>query len=335
MSDVFRDDGFTEVLAPLDPAVIGHNSGAIVLPKPDEIRAGLRDRFRELFKRADDLLMAESRIPRDERQNLYCQDDAWEEKLTEMVRQIQGANKALDTKRMDEKQTFDDLASAVHGTFREVMDKLVDPRPRGVSALKHRVEAALTAYKAKKEAIARAKAEEAAKLRRAEEDRLRRKAEEDQRIADAAAAKLREAEEEAARKRKPQTKAAAEEAVQAAAEQAAAAQDQASGSTVLAEGASNLRSEAERAAAAPAADLTRMRSSNAVSSLQEFLDVRDIAGERLPPATLWAYVSQAEKEKAVRGYMRVHADQIKEGLKNDKQPLAGAIFFMNKRTSVR
>lgn len=310
--------------ATTDAPGIGHNRG-FDLPTTDIVRAELRVRYAELLKKAVDLVESEQRIPRNERGELECPDDAWEKRLSDVVRLIQGTAKALDTARTSEKQTFDELSAAVHGLFRERMDELVDPnatRARPDAALKGRIERALTRHKVKKEEAARKAAQEEADRRRAEEDAARER----QREAEADAQRLAE---EAARKRKPETKSAAAEAAQAAAQRAADAAAAAARS-------GEERAKAQEAASAPAADLTRARGGLSVSSLREFLDFRDVAHAKLPAITLWPYVSADAKEKALRAYMLANADPIKAGLKNNApQPLSGVTFFINHGTNVR
>ena len=288
------------------------------------LRTTLRERHDKLLLKANDLVEAEARIPKDADGNLVCEDDAWETRLGDVVRLIQGTHKALDTARTAEKQIYDDLAGAVHGLFREAMDKLVDPnasRSRPDQSLKGRIERAITAYKVRVQAAARKKAQEEADRRAAEEAAERQRA----RDAEAEAQRLAE---EAARKRKPETKAAAEAAAQTAANTAAQA-------TERANVASQDRAQAEAIASAPAADLTRRRGTVSVSSLREFLDFRDVDHAKLPAITLWAYISADAKEKALRAYMTANADPIKDGLKNSVQPLAGVTFFINHSTTVR
>jgi len=305
---------------------IGHNipPNEFRLPTSDLLRALLRERHAELLKKAVDLVDSESRIPRNERNELDCPDDAWERKLSDVVRLIQGTVKALDTARTAEKQVYDDLAASIHGLFREKMDALVDPnttRSRADSALKGRIERALTRYKVRKEEAARKAAQEEADRQRALEEQARQR----QAEADAEAQRLAE---EAARKRKPETRAAAAEAAQAAAQAAAEL-------AAKATSASEDRAKAEQAASAPAADLTRQRGGLSVSSLREFLDFRDVAHAKLPAITLWAYVTADAKERALRAYMMANSDPIKAGLKNNVQPLAGCTFFINHGTNVR
>jgi translation initiation factor IF-2 len=325
MSDI-QGDGFSEVLPDDEPnprAVIGDNLPP-VLPTVEQVQLAMGSRYAKLFKRAQDLIDAEARMPLDDRKQLLIETDADEKKFSDTVRLIQGAHKELETARVSEKQPYDSLADAVHGMFREAMDLLVDPnasRTRPGNAMKHRLEAALTRYKKKKDDEARAIAQAEADRRRAEEETARRAAE-------AAAAEAERLAAEAARKRKPELKAAAEQAAQAAAQQAA---EQAAQATAAAED----RSKAEEIAAAPAADLTRSRGSFSVASLQEFLDFRDIDRTKVPAITLWPYLPADAIEKAVRAYMAANSDPIKAKIANQQQPITGVTFFINHRTNVR
>jgi hypothetical protein len=91
---------------------------------------------------------------------------------------------------------------------------------------------------------------------------------------------------------------------------------------------------AERRLAAPAAELTRSRSANAVQSQQEFVDFRDLDRNKISLEALRSHIGIDHLAQAVRSYVAANNDALKEDLKNRRQPLAGVEFFLNSRTRV-
>lgn len=168
--------------------------------------------------------------------------------------------------------------------------------------LDRRVRVKLTAYKDACEKRRRVKLEEEARLQREAEARARK-----------------EAEDAAARVVDEKSLATAIEAESKITEAALS------------------RVEADRAAAVPAADLTRSRSDyGALSSLQKFCDFRDLDRNTLDLAALRPFIPDAALETAVRGYIKANSDAIKESINGGaKHELRGVTFFLNSRTNVR
>lgn len=202
-------DGFSHIVTEPPPPPVGHNNPPGLLigdPLMDRVKLTHRD----LLKRGADLVAAEARIPKAaDGKTLICPDDEWEKKLTETVRQIQGAHVSLDTARTAEIEPYRNATSLVHGLFRDLMDKLVDPDPKKTqNSLKARAERALNDYKTKK--------------RQAEERRLAEEAER-QRVAEETARRAREETERKAREEEDRRRAAAAEEDRKAQEAAAEA----------------------------------------------------------------------------------------------------------------
>lgn len=333
-------DGLTE--APLKPPEDlpprDHN-------KPPELLQGeaLKDlmiaKHGALFKRALDLIDAEARIPQDENKLLLCNDDAAEGKMTEMVRQIQAAWKALDSTRTAEKQPYDMISDTIHGMFREIMDKLVDPngtRQRPGNKLKERLERALTSYKMRKENEARLEAERQAQKARALE-RIVLLGHFCTMLPDFKAAydAYLEAEEAAAKARSKRAKEEAQAKIDAAASASAAAAAKAAEQSKQAAAVTEDREMAERRTTTSSANLTRSRSQSAVSSLADFTDFRDVNRDTIDLERLRQHLPLDSIEQAVRGFVKANGDFIKDELKNNRQPMRGVTFFINKRTNVR
>lgn len=338
MSDLLGD-GLTAAAPPderLPPR--DHNQPPELL-QGEELKDAMATKHAELFRRALNLIDAEARIPKDANNTLLCNDEETEGKMTEMVRQIQAVWKALDSTRTAEKQPYDMVADTIHGMFREIMDKLVDPngtRQRPGNKLKERLERALTGYKIHKETQARLEAERQAKKARAFEQIVLlghfctmlpdfKAAYDAQLAADEAAAKARskKAKEEAEKKAED-----ARLANEAAAAKAAEQSKQAAAAT-------ETREMAERRTTTSSANLTRTRSQSAVSSLQDFTDFRDVNRDTIDLDRLRPHIPLDAIEQAVRAYERANSDAIKDELKNNRQPLRGVTFFINKRTNVR
>jgi hypothetical protein len=356
-------DGFSQIVTEAPP--IGHNNPPGLLtgePLMDRVKLTHRD----LLKRGADLVAAEARIPKGPDGKLICPDDDWEKKLTETVRQIQGAHGSLDTARTAEIEPYRNATSLVHGLFRDLMDKLVDPDPKKTqNSLKARAERALNDYKTKKRQAEERRLAEEAELRRQEEEKARRAREETERKAReeedrrraAAAEEERKAQEAAAealavanRKRNAEARAAADaEAARLAEiaretsdrrrreeEQAAEERRQREEAARVEEDqAAEARATAEAAAATGAAGVTRTRSSNAMSGQQEFVDFRDFNRETIDLEKLRAHIPTDAYEQAVRSFVRANADMLKDEIKNRRQPVRGVVFFINTRTQVR
>lgn len=359
-------DGFSAVVAePEAPPPRDHNNPpGLLIGEPLLQRVKLT--HMALFKRGNDLLDAERRIPKAaDGVTLLCQDDEQERKLTELSRQLATAHSSLDAARTAEIAPYRDSVNAVHGLFRDLMDKLLDPDKKTANSLRHRVERALTKYKSDKleaerkrreaEAEAARLAEEAAQRQRDEEERKARE-EEDRRRAVAAEEerKAQEAAAEAARvaARKRNEKAreeaeaeaerlrviAAEAAEKRREEEEAAAADRRKRDEAAAEElarAAEKRAEAEAAATVPAANLTRTRSSNAMSGLQEFVAFRDLNRETLDLERLRGHIPNDALEQAMRSWIKANNDLIRDELKNRRQPVRGVVLYIDARTQTR
>jgi hypothetical protein len=97
------------------------------------------------------------------------------------------------------------------------------------------------------------------------------------------------------------------------------------------------RVEADRAAAVPAADLTRSRSDyGALSSLTRVLDFESPDRATLDLEKLRDHFNDDAFDKAVRSYMRANSDAIKASLDGGaRHEFKGVRFFMSSRTTVR
>ena len=232
-----------------------------------------------------------------------------------------------------------------------------------LAAEKRRQEEAARLAKEKTDRESREKAE---RDRRAEEDRQAAAARAE---ADAAAARLREAELAASRKRNTESIAAAEAEAKRIREQAAAqaeeqrkidaanaaaraerdrlAREQEERDRAAQEERDRLareeenrlaaeRAEAEAAASASSADLSRSRGEKGgVSSLKEFLDVRDIDREKLDYAMIGPYLTDKAVQTALNEYAKANKATVNLGIKTNQQPIKGAVFFINSRSGGR
>lgn len=317
MSDRDLDgDGFG-ALEYLPPR--GHNRPPSLL-LDEALVADIENDSAFLFARADELAGAESRMP-------PVDGPTNEAKATEFVRQIQAAVKAIDAARIARKEPYRRGASQVDSRFNIPTDAL--------EKLKKRVEARLTEYKRAVAEAARAKAEAEAKARREAEEKAaaeRRRAQEE---AERKEREAREAAEAAARKRSAEARAKAEAEARRAADAAEVARKQREAAEEAERVAAEARHKAEKLAEAPAAEHTRRRSTSAVSSLQEFVDFRDLDRRNIDLDKLREHFTTDAIETAVRAYARANSDMIKAELKNARQPLRGIVFWINARTNVR
>lgn len=357
--------GFSEAITEPAPPPRDHNNPpGLLVGEPLLMR--VKTTHFALFERAASLLEAEARAPKGEDgKTIVCLDDDWERKLTETAAQLSDCHSKMDVVRMAEMEPYRTNMNSIHGMFRDLMDKMVDPDKKTMTSLRHRIERALNKYKSDKvEAERKRREAEAEKARQAqlelerkqreeeakrreEEDARRRAAEEETRKAQEAA---RQAELAASRKRSDEAKAAAEaeaarlrkEADDRAAlqrqidEQAArdrAAREEAD--RKAAAEAAEKTAAAETAVAAPAASLSRTRSANAMSGQQEFTDFRDLNRETVDLERLRSHIPSDAIEQAIRSYIKANDDVIKDEIKNRRQPVRGVVFFINTRTQVR
>lgn len=293
------DDGFSEMIPVAASAGIGHNKGPEWLPIGKELEELLKKAHRKAMVRAQELIDATPITAVDNAAQL--------KKATERVRQIQASLTELDGQRKAEKEPYRLGGAQVDGFFNERAEEL--------ALLKIGAERLMNSFNSRVAAAARQLA--AAELRKKQAaEQLARKLAADK-LAAAEAAKLK------ARGAKTIAK-AADKIV--AAEDAVGAHEEAQADVT----------RAERQLAAPAADLTRSRSANAVSSQQEFVDFRDVDRKTIDLEKLRSFLPLASIESAVRAYIAANTDAIKADLKHkpSKQQLAGAVFFMNSRTRV-
>lgn len=291
------DDGFSEMLpAPLSHG-IGHNQGPEWLPIGKELEDRLKAAHKKAMKRADELIDAPAIAKVENPTQL--------KKATERVRQYQASLTELDGQRKAEKEPYRLGGAQVDGFFNEKAEEL--------ALLKIGLERLMNGYNTKVARDARIKAAAEAAEKRAAEAEAARKAKEKADKAAAAAAKAKGAK-------------SAGKAARLAVEAEAAAEDHQAARVETV--------RAERQLHQPAANLTRARSANAVSSQQEFVDFRDLDRNKISLEQLRPYLGIDHLAQAVRAYIAANNDALKEDLKNRRQPLAGVEFFMNSRTRV-
>lgn len=291
------DDGFSEMVPVAASAGIGHNNGPEWLPIGKELEDRLKVAHRKAMKRATDLTDAPAIAA--------VANPTQLKKATERVRQYQASLTELDGQRKAEKEPYRLGGAQVDGFFNEVAEEL--------ALLKMGAERLMNSYNTK--------IREAERKRRAEELRTAQVAAELARKI--AADRLARAEALKAKARGAKTIAkAAAKVVEA--EEAIGEHEIAQANVTI----------AERRLAAPAADLTRSRSSNAVSSQQEFLDFRDLDRKAIDLEKLRSFISIDALAVAVRAFGTANSDAIKADLKHKPalQRLAGVNFFMNDRT---
>jgi hypothetical protein len=291
------DDGFSEMLPVAASHGIGHNQGPEWLPIGKELEDRLKTAHKKAMKRAGDLIDAPPIAKVDNVTQLKA--------ATERVRQYQASLTELDGQRKAEKEPFRLGGAQVDGFFNEKAEEL--------ALLKQGTERLMNSYN----------------------DRVRL-AERRKRLADLAAAQMAQA--EVARKAREAKEKADAAAAKARGKQtiAKAAAKKAEAEILLdqVEDAKAVVTHAERRVAAPAADLTRARSANAVQSQQEFVDFRDLDRSKISLEALRSHIGIDHLAQAVRSYITANNDALKEDLKNRRQPLVGVEFFLNSRTRV-
>lgn len=303
---------------------IGHNSGD-PLKVGDDLTSHLETTYAEDVRRTQELLEKGSKY-------LTINSDDEDEKATEFMVAVRARYKASEASRVGEKTPYDDAAGRVHAFFKtKVLDllglaptdkKTFDPVTRTDIGLGPRINMAQTIFKTAKA--------EAERKRREEEARIAAAAER-QRQAEAAAAEAaaRELERAAARKRTAESQAIAEKAAAEARRIADAARE-----------AENKAAEecaaAQASAAAPLADMSRARGERGgVSSLREVADFRDLDRDKISLEALRPYFTDADLEKAVRGYMKANVATVNSAIKNGTSPIPGVVFFMSARSTGR
>lgn len=301
----------------------------------DDLRISVETEFADLLAKADELIASEERVPKGDAGALFCPDDAWEAKLTDIVRKMQAFNNSLDTARKARKAPYDEASEIIHNLFRRRMDAMVDPRPRGLNGYKHRVEGALTVYKSARRLAAQRAAERAAERARWIErivfvGAFLSNLSTFKTAADAADA----ADLLAEKARGPKTNATANAAAATAAAAAAMAQQSQAGIVEAAAPVSGKRAVAERVVATPAAALTQRRGDTGLSSMREYVDARDVDRNTIDLEKLRQHLPIAAIEQAVRAYGAANSDMIKGELANNRQPVRGVTYFIHETTHV-
>lgn len=291
------DDGFSEMLPAPASHGIGHNQGPEFLPVGKELEDRLKAAHKKAIKRAKDLIAAEPIAAVD--------TVAHVKKATERVRQYQASLTELDGQRKAEKEPYRLGGAQVDGFFNETAEEL--------ALLKMAVERLMNGYNDRVKAAERKK--RAAELAAAQiaQAEIARKA----RVAKEKADKLAE---------KARGKITIAKAATAAADAEELLDQHEESKAVV--------TRAERSLAAPAADLTRQRSPNAIQSQQEFVDFRGFDRSIINLEALRDHLGVDHLAMALRSYIKANNDSIKEDLKNRRQPLKGVEFWINGRTRV-
>lgn len=253
----------------------GHN-----LPPSDEsvFLSELQGRHGELLDRRKALVEAADRVPT----ALTSSEEA--DKAANFIKQIITHEKTADSARTDEKGPYLERGRWVDGFFKTTAIE-------GVAAVKKTVNDRLTAYQRK--------VAEDERRRRQEEERRQR--EEAQRVAEEAERQRRVAEEAA---KAVETEADLEAALQAE-EEAAVAKRRLEETRAAEE-------RASRRAEAPAADLSRHRTSaGAVSSLRSSWKCTDYDPATVDLNALRLHFSPADIQKAIRGFIRAGGHELR------------------------
>lgn len=309
------DDGFSEMIPapPSARAGIGHNQGPEWLPIGPELDERLRETHKDKLARAEEVRVAGMRI-------VKVGSEKELKTATERVRQIQASMTTLDNTRKVEKEPYRLGGSQVDGVLGDPFQSL--------EAVKRSIERMMDDYNRQVVREARAKAAAEAETRRKAQEAAFKKSQ-------AATAKA-----EAARKK-------AQDAIEAA----AAKKVRAKTVDKLIDKANELTREADHAADAhedeaiaverahrdllrPAAALSRTRSTNAVSSQQEFVDFRGFDKTKIDVEALRGFFTSEMYGAAIRAYIQANASSIKDDLKNRRQGMRGVEFFINTRTRV-
>lgn len=317
------DDGFSELIPPTPSSQvrgIGDNKGPEWLPIGTELEDRLKAAHEKVLGRAEEL---RSKV----RSFAKVSSGPELKRATEYVRQLQEVLTVLDSSAKIEKEPYRVAISQVAGVLGEPYDS--------IEAIKRATESLMNAYNQKVLREERRKREAEAAQKRAEAETARRlqvakdaEAAEARRKADAVIA---EAARKAADAKKPK---APPKAVVKAVERAEIAEAEAKDARDLVDDAHADVTRAERAAAAPAADLTRARSPNAVQSAQEFVDFRDLDRDKVDLEALRGHFSILHLQVAMRSYIDANRGAIKEDIRNRRQPLRGVEFWINQRTRV-
>ncbi len=317
------DDGFAPLLPSPPSAGIGHNRGPEWLPIGDELESRLQEAHKKAIDRAEELKGKKGSYTK-------VEDAKALKKATEYVRQIQAAMTALEAGQKAEKEPYRVAVGQINGILGTPYDEL--------DVIKRDLERKMTSYNTKVLREERLKREAEAAKKRAAEAAARRIQEEKDRVARETAEKAQKAIEEAARKaaesKKPAAAKAAPKKVVKAIEAATEAQRAADQARDEADDIAAETTRAERAVLAPAADITRARSTNAVQSAQEFVDFRNLDMAEIDLEALRGFLDQAAVEKALRSYIGVNNTIIKRAIRAKQAVMPGVEFWINARTRV-
>lgn len=270
----------------------GHNKPPVLTP--DELAKDfsyINDRLADIDKMFDDCPS-------------ICEDEADLEVMRAAVRQFVGAQKRLETLRVESKEPFLSATRIVDGFFNPLKERFAKYQTAVEARAKRYLDKKAAEEKARREEEARKAAEEArhaaeaarkAEAERIEQERLaaEKQAEADGEAAEAARARMREQETRAR-----------EAALRASA-------------TAL---------QAQKEAKAKPAELARTRTGDGLSTLQEEFcwEVTDPHAIKYDDPVLRSFIPFSVIETALNRYTKVHKDQ---------RPLDGVRFF--KDTKVR
>lgn len=334
MPDPF-DDGFAKVLPQAPSARMGHNNPPEMLPIGPQLTEQLEAGHTKLFKRGADLIAAGPRFKK-------IEGDKDVKRFTEFVRQIQEWLKIAEGLRAAEAEPYRLGHAQVNGVFG-------NDRAEALKAIKERLLAEQTRYNAVVlEAQRKADRERLANIRRDQERARQAQIAADQAAARAKAVAQKRIDDAAIAQQKAEAKRIADGIIEAAKlapkpvpkavvkaiEKAEIAQDAADAARDKVDDVKAEVTRAERAVHRPAAAITRSRSSNAVQSGQEFVDFRELDPAKLDLDKIGKFISVEHLEQAIRSYISVHADSIKDELRNKRQPIRGVEFWINLRTRV-
>lgn len=144
-------------------AGIGDNRGPPLFT-PADLQLQLGEDHAALFKRRDDLLAGEERVP-------PIDNDEEAAKLGDFIRQITALARKAEGARVTAKEPFLEAERAVDGFFKQIVTPLDNPGRGAKPGLKQRLQDKLTAYQVEQEKKERARREEAARLAREAEER--------------------------------------------------------------------------------------------------------------------------------------------------------------------
>lgn len=232
------------------------------------------------------------------------------------ARVIKGVQSRVEAAEEKEKRPFMNALDAVRGHFGQFTNKNGTGRLDKMLADMRR---AVGDWQRAEAARKQREADERARIAREEERKRQAEAEE-------AARKLREA-VEAQRAAELAARRACEPMPEPTPETRAAA-ERVNASLQAADEANRSAQRFEQQAAAPAADHVRVRSGvgGGMATARRFWTFTVEDWEKVPPAELWAFVPEKQREQAIRAYVAIH--------KGDR-PLPGVKIFEDSEASFR